>query len=88
MAGLKPSAGELGRLRWRCRRGMKELDNLLTAYLERHFEAASPGEQSGFRELLELQDPELYAYFLRRERPASAELAALIDRITSVLPLT
>jgi succinate dehydrogenase flavin-adding protein (antitoxin of CptAB toxin-antitoxin module) len=60
---------------------MKELDRLLSAYLERDFPTASAAEQSGFRELLDLQDPVLYDYCLGRDRPAVPHLAALIDRI-------
>jgi antitoxin CptB len=60
---------------------MKELDRLLSAFLERDFPTASPADQSGFRELLELQDPVLYDYCLGRDRPAAPHLAALIDRI-------
>ena len=79
---LAPSTvADAGRLRWRCRRGMKELDRLLSAYLERDFPSASAAEQSGFRELLELQDPVLYDYCLGRARPTAPYLAALIDRI-------
>jgi antitoxin CptB len=88
MVDGEASAGDRGRLRWRCRRGMKELDRLLTAYLEQQFESATPQQQNGFRELLELQDPEIYAYCLGRARPASAELADLIDRITHSVPAT
>ena len=74
---------DAGRLRWRCRRGMKELDRLLSAYLERDFPHASAAEQSGFRELLELQDPVLYDYCLGRDRPTAPHLAALIARIVA-----
>ncbi|HEY3487920.1 MAG TPA: succinate dehydrogenase assembly factor 2, partial [Gammaproteobacteria bacterium] len=52
---------ELGRLRWQCRRGMKELDVLLSRYLERHYATASILERQGFVKLLALPDPELYA---------------------------
>lgn len=72
---------EFGRLRWRCRRGMRELDRLLGGYLERHYGGASPAEQRLFRELLELQDPVLYAYVLGQEQPSNAEQVALIARI-------
>ena len=34
----------LARLRWRSRRGMRELDALLMAYLEQAFPAATPGD--------------------------------------------
>ena len=55
---------EQGRLAWRCRRGMKELDLLLTAYLREHWPSASPAERLCFAQILELPDPELAAYLL------------------------
>jgi len=73
---------ELGKLRWRCRRGMKELDVLLARYVDERFCAAPCLEQDAFRRLLETQDPVLYAYCLGGERPP-LEFAALIERITS-----
>ena len=76
-------AQELGKLRWRCRRGMKELDVLLTRYVEERFGGASPAEQDAFRRLLEVQDPLIYAYCLRALPAPSAELSALIDRIVA-----
>ena len=75
-------AGEAGRLRWRCRRGMKELDILLTRYIDERFYTASPQEQEAFRGLLEIQDPVIYAYCLGQERPPE-HLAVLIERITA-----
>ena len=72
---------ELGKLRWRCRRGMKELDVLLTRYVSERFCGASKLEQDLFKELLETQDTVLYAYCLGSERPPP-RFAALIERIT------
>jgi antitoxin CptB len=71
-----------GRLRWRCRRGMKELDILLSRYLDQRFCAAPPDEQEAFRRLLERPDPEIYAYCLGAERPPEL-LAVIIERITA-----
>jgi antitoxin CptB len=76
---------DLGRLRWRCRRGMRELDVLLERYLDRRFCSASAPEQEAFRRLLETPDTILYAYCLGSERPP-AELGALIERITAEPP--
>jgi antitoxin CptB len=73
---------ELGKLRWRCRRGMKELDILLTRYVDKRFRSASGPEQEAFRRLLETQDALLFAYCLGSERPPP-EFAALIERITT-----
>ncbi|HUE09571.1 MAG TPA: succinate dehydrogenase assembly factor 2 [Steroidobacteraceae bacterium] len=73
---------ELGKLRWRCRRGMKELDVLLTRYVEERFRDAPLAHQAAFRELLESQDTVIYAYCLGQERPPTALLSSLIEQIT------
>jgi antitoxin CptB len=75
-------AADEGRLRWRCRRGMKELDILLARYMDERFGAAPPQEQEAFRRLLEFQDPVIHAYCLGSERPPE-HLALLIERITA-----
>jgi antitoxin CptB len=71
----------VGRLRWACRRGMRELDVLVTRYLERDFPGASSRERDAFVRLLGLQDPELAGYLIAGERPADPELAAVVARI-------
>jgi antitoxin CptB len=75
-------AQELGKLRWRCRRGIKELDVLLARYVDERFRGASSREQEAFRQLLETQDTDLYAYCLGTERPPP-RFATLIERITA-----
>jgi antitoxin CptB len=84
MGAPPPAAdpGELGKLRWRCRRGMLELDVLLVRYLDEHFRSASNAEQEAFRQLLETQDTILYTYCLGSSRPPP-QFAALIERITA-----
>ena len=42
---------DISRLRWLCRRGMKELDVVLSRYLELNYGLASPGDQQIFRTL-------------------------------------
>ncbi len=74
---------EFGKLRWRCRRGIKELDVLLTRYIEERYRDAPAAEQEAFRGLLEAQDGAVYAYCLERMKPPTAELSALIARITA-----
>jgi antitoxin CptB len=75
-------AADVGKLRWRCRRGMKELDILLTRYVDERYGAASAEEQQAFQRLLDTQDPVIYAYCFGQERPPE-HLAALIERITA-----
>jgi antitoxin CptB len=74
---------EFGKLRWRCRRGMRELDVLLTRYVDQEYRTAAPEQQDAFRRLLEMQDPVIHAYFLGRETPPDAVLASLIARIAA-----
>jgi antitoxin CptB len=69
---------EQGRLSWRCRRGMKELDLLLTAYLRERWQGASVGERATFEQILELPDPLLAAYLTSREAPADPKLEHLV----------
>ena len=73
---------ELGKLLWRCRRGMKELDILLTRYVEEQFGDAPAAHQEAFRTLLEAPDTEIYGYLLGQRRPPTALLSCLIERIT------
>ncbi len=72
-----------GRLRWRCRRGMKELDVLLERYLDRDLPRAGAEERRLFERLLETPDPLLHAWCLGRAAAPDAALAALIGRITA-----
>ena len=69
---------ELSRLRWLCRRGMKELDLVLTRYLENHYPNACDNEQAGFRRLLELQDPELYKLILGKQTTDDSDMAEIV----------
>jgi antitoxin CptB len=50
---------ELAKLRWQCRRGMKELDLLLEQYLATDYSHADAAEKQRFTELLQLEDDEL-----------------------------
>ncbi|MBV6423908.1 MAG: FAD assembly factor SdhE [Steroidobacteraceae bacterium] len=72
---------EVSRLRWRCRRGMKELDLLLGRYLESAYAAASSHERAVFARFLELPDPELAAYLLGGVTPAAPDFARLVHRV-------
>ena len=57
------------RLRWRCRRGMRELDVVLARYLEGDYPQANPHERRAFEALLELQDPDLLGALIGRTTP-------------------
>jgi len=72
---------ERARLRWLCRRGTKELDLLLTRFLDEAWEDAPPATRAAFGRLLEFQDPDLYALLTGRSDAADPELADVVQRI-------
>ena len=72
---------DASRLRWQCRRGMRELDVLLSRYLEQAYPRAPAAQKRAFCELLTLSDPELAGFMLGRDVPADPELAALVRHI-------
>ncbi len=68
-------------LRWQCRRGMRELDLLLTGYLENDYPQTSEDQKQAFRELLGLPDPDLIGYLLGGQTPADSALANVVSQI-------
>lgn len=72
---------EESRLRWLCRRGMKELDVVMTSYLESHYELASEAEKAAFKALLDMHDPDLYALLLGRRSSADETIQTVVRSI-------
>ena len=72
-----------GFLRWRCRRGMRELDLLLSRWLDRGWAAADANRRTAFLRLLEEPDPQLVDWLMNGERPADQATAGLLDDIVS-----
>lgn len=75
---------ELRRLRWRSRRGMRELDQLFERYLDQAWRKASEGERGVFLRLLESEDDKLWRWFMGYEAPVDAEFETLVRRISSL----
>ncbi len=71
------------KLRWRCRRGMRELDRAMLAYLEHHFDTASEQEKSGFEQLLNEQDP--FIFGLLNQRIKDDRYQTIMDKIAATL---
>ena len=76
---------QIGKLRWRCRRGMKELDLLTLGYLEQHYPDAPAEDQQAFTALLGLQDPQLMGYMLGREAPADAATLRVVGIMRTLI---
>jgi antitoxin CptB len=69
-------------LRWRCRRGMKELDVLLTRYLDRDYYKVPLPQRQAFEALLEMADPDILDFILGRKQPENRELSLVIARLS------
>ncbi len=77
---------ELRHLRWKCRRGMRELDQLLARYLDREWRQSSGSERGVFLRLLETEDDTLWYWFLGHRTPPDASLDALVQHIRTLPP--
>ena len=55
-----------GKLKWRCRRGVRELDILLTRFLDERYARVSSDDQASFLALLECQDPDIMDWLMGR----------------------
>jgi antitoxin CptB len=69
------------RLRWRCRRGMLELDLLLQGFLDKGFEQLDATGQGVFVRMLELPDQTLHEYLMGMAEVREREFADVVERI-------
>jgi len=72
---------EADRIRWRCRRGLLELDLVLAAFVERHYARLDAQELGRFRALLEWPDHDLFDLVMGRTEPDDARYAKLVERL-------
>lgn len=84
MTGSPAEDSELKRLRWRCRRGMRELDVLFEAWLEREWPTASELERGVFLRLLDCEDDRLWRWLMGYEAVPDAELETLVERMRAL----
>ena len=71
----------LKRLRWRVRRGTRELDALFGGWLDNRFATADEAERQAFDALLDVPDPDLWDWVMGHARPERADWQAIIDDI-------
>ena len=69
------------KLRWQCRRGMRELDLLLSNYLDEQYAQAGELQKAAFRQLLSLPEPQLAGYLLGSVEPSDEETQRVVKRI-------
>lgn len=72
---------DINRLFWGSRRGMLELDLVLMPFLENIYPNLEQADKERYWLLLEEQDQDLFAWFMRRTDPANPELQRIVDII-------
>lgn len=72
---------EQRRIMYQARRGLKELDFYIDAYVKSQYLQADPAEQAVFAKLLSYEDPDLLNYFLNQDQPEDAQVMALVEKI-------
>jgi len=70
------------KLRWKCRRGMLELDIILVDFFDQYYDALSQEDKQLFARVLDMDDTQLFACLMHAEKIQDAELMAMIDRIS------
>jgi antitoxin CptB len=60
---------------------MRELDAVLQSFLQTSYADLSAADIRRFEAILDLPDPELYAYLTGRSEPPDRHIARLIERI-------
>ena len=71
--------GDLDRIRWRCRRGLLELDLILTRFLENHFDHLDAVQRELFSQLLEESDNDLLDWALGRGQPTDCRYLPVVE---------
>ncbi|AEG93915.1 succinate dehydrogenase assembly factor 2 [Ramlibacter tataouinensis] len=78
---------EIGKLRWRCRRGLLENDLILERFFQRHAANLTARQAQALEHLMQLPDNDLLDLLLRRKEPegewAYPELRDLLDLLRS-----
>jgi len=77
-------AAMLQRVRWRCRRGLLELDIIFVRFIEAKYLQLSVEERQTFEALLDLPDNPLWDMVSGRKDAGSGAQAALLFKINNL----
>ncbi len=75
---------ELERLRWRCRRGLLELDLVLGRFVEQDYAGLDEMQKGTFNALLDMPDTVLWDMIAGRQQAMEGEQQALLEKIRAV----
>ncbi len=69
------------KINWQCRRGMLELDLMLQRFSRSKIDNLSEEELGLFERILEVPDPDLYAWLMGYEKPTDKEFETIVAYI-------
>ena len=75
---------EYSELKWRCRRGMLELDILLNSYLDKNYSTMSQQQGDLFGEVLDYPDQVLFDLLLGNMQSSDARVNRLVSEIQRI----
>ena len=75
---------ELERVRWRCRRGLLELDIVLERFVAGHYAQLDHAGQIAFDALLDMPDTLLWDMITGKEPVTQSELRTLVAHLQAV----
>ena len=78
------AAKQQERLRWRCRRGMLELDLLLARFLATQLATLDQQQASALDKLLTYPDPDLYEWLMARKVCHDESLKPMVEWLQQV----
>ena len=78
------AAKQQERMRWRCRRGMLELDLLLARFLDTQLATLDERQASALDKLLTYPDPDLYEWLMARKMCEDESLRPMIEWLQQV----
>ena len=70
---------ELDRIRWRCRRGMLELDIVLQGFVDKHYMQLDEIELKDFDALLSLPDNDLWDMITSKKKVKNIKLQPVLQ---------
>ncbi len=73
------------RIEWECRRGMRELDEMIMPFYKNHFDNLSQEQQNTFVEMLKFTDPELFRWLMNQEQAPQEAMQQMVKLIQSKL---
>jgi antitoxin CptB len=75
---------ELERARWRCRRGLLELDILLGRFMDEHYATLGKNELRQFEMLLNLPDNDLWDMIMQKQEVKDQSLQPVLRLLQTV----